>query len=318
LTSAPAARYLVTGAYGCLGAWTISHLVSDGMPVVAFDLGEDDVRLENLVDSSKLDTIPRVRGDITSLEQLEAAVDAHDITHVIHLAALQVPFCRENPPLGAAVNVVGTMNVFELAKRRRGRMGPIVYASSAAVYAASDDSGAAPESGSSSPETHYGVFKVANEGAARIYWAEERVASVGLRPYVVYGAGRDQGMTSAPTLAMRAAATGEPFHIPFGGRCQFNFASDVAHALIAASRSNYRGALTANLPAPVVEMSEIVTAITDVVPDAKISFDDVQLPFPAELEAVALERAVGSLNLTPLRDGVYQTIEHYKAQTVHS
>ena len=59
-----------------------------------------------------------VAGDITDLALVERTFDEHGITNVIHLAALQVPFCRANPPLGALVNVVGTVNVFEAVKRR--------------------------------------------------------------------------------------------------------------------------------------------------------------------------------------------------------
>ena len=58
---------------------------------------------------------------------------------IIHLAGLQVPTCRANPVLGARVNVIGTLNVFEAAKtlskaRPDGPSVRIVYASSAAVF----------------------------------------------------------------------------------------------------------------------------------------------------------------------------------------
>ena len=53
---------------------------------------------------------------------------------------------------------------------------------------------------------------------ARIYATDDRLPSIGLRPYVVYGPGRDQGLTAGPTEAMRAAARGEPYDIGFTGR----------------------------------------------------------------------------------------------------
>src|SRR6185295_20348913 len=132
---------------------------------------------------------------ITDLEALGRTLDEHAITRVVHLAGLQVPFCRADPVLGARVNVVGTVNVFEAVTRRRDRIPGIAWASSAAVYCA-DDPSPAPESGGLRPATHYGVYKLANEGTARIYWADDGVPSIGLRLYVVYGPGRDQGMTS--------------------------------------------------------------------------------------------------------------------------
>ena len=86
-------------------------------------------------------------------------------------------------------------------------MGPVVYASSVAAYDALDDTttGAAMEG---VPSTLYGVFKRANEGTASVYAAEQGIASVGLRPHTVYGPGRDQGVTSAPTTAMLARRRG--------------------------------------------------------------------------------------------------------------
>jgi UDP-glucuronate 4-epimerase len=305
-------RFLVTGARGCIGAWVLRLLVDEGQEPVLYDLGTSDHRLE-LVLGDGLDRVEKIAGDITDLEQFERVLDEHEITNIVHLAALQVPFCRDNPPLGAAVNVVGTMNVFEAVKKRIDRIPLVVYASSAAVYAPDSSGGVAPEDTRDRPSTHYGVFKQANEGNARVYWADEQVPSIGIRPYVVYGPGRDQGVTSYPTVAMLAAARGEEYEIPFGGSMQMHYAPDVARTLIAASRSGYEGALVANVPAPSVSMQEIVDAIAAAAPDARITFEDTPLPFPAALEAEALEAAIGSVHVTPLADGVRETIEHFRS-----
>lgn len=307
-------RFLVTGALGCIGAWVVRRLLDEGLDPVVYDLGTSDHRLRLVLDDAQLERLVRIPGDITSLEQLERTLDDEGITNIVHLAALQVPFCKESPPLGAAVNVVGTVNVFEAVKRRLDRMAPVVYASSAAVYGPARTSGTAPEDTLEWPSTHYGVYKIANEGNARVYWDDDRVPSIGLRPYVVYGPGRDQGVTSSPTAAMLAAARGEGFHVPFGGRTQFHYAPDVADSFIAASRSSYEGALVANLPAPAVHMRDVVAAIEAAAPGAAITFDDVQLPFPEELAAEKLEQALGPLPVTPLADGVRETIEHFRAR----
>ena len=125
---------------------------------------------------------------------------------MIHLAALQVPFCRADPPLGARVNVLGTVNVFEAAKARP-HLAPITYASSIAAFDANGTM-------AGHPGTIYGVYKRANESTAAVYFAENGVSSTGLRPHTVYGVGRDQGLTSAPTTAMLAAAAGTAVHDP--------------------------------------------------------------------------------------------------------
>lgn len=290
--------YLVTGALGCLGAWTCKSLAEDGAMVIAYDLGDDPHRLREIASSTELDAVTLVRGDVTDLDELTGVMADHGVTHVVHLAALQVPFCAADPPLGARVNVVGTVCVFEAAKRH-GLATTIAYASSAAVYDAA---------GALEPATLYGVYKLANEGTARIYWRDAGVASIGLRPYVVYGPGRDQGLTADPTHAMRAAAAGEPYRIGFGGRTELHFAPDVARALVLASRRTPSGAAVYDVAGSAVHMAEVVATIETAVPGAAISFEDVPLPFPAELPGERFDAPA-----TPLAEGVRQTIAHFRA-----
>src|SRR5690348_11060439 len=83
-------RFLVTGALGCIGAWTVRRLVREGVPVVGFDLGSDPRRLALVLSPGELERVTMVVGDITDLAAVEAALETHAITNVIHLAALQV------------------------------------------------------------------------------------------------------------------------------------------------------------------------------------------------------------------------------------
>jgi nucleoside-diphosphate-sugar epimerase len=308
-----AERVLVTGVLGCLGAWAARAVLDDGDDVVGFDPGSSRARLE-LVLGPEASAVEVVAGDITDLAGLERTLDEREVTRVVHLAGLQVPFCREDPPLGARVNVVGTVNVFVAAGRRSDRIPGVVYASSAAVYGP-DDPSPAPEAGGRAPATHYGVFKLANEGTARVAWQDDRVPSIGIRPYVVYGPGRDQGLTSGPTVAMAAAARGEGFHIGYGGTAQYDYAADVGRAFVTAAHVVSEGAVVANFPGVVASMAEVVAAIEAAAPEVAgaVTWDDAPLPFPAELEAVALESAVGALPRTPLRAGVARTIEAFRA-----
>ena len=311
--SSSAERFLVTGAYGAVGAWVVRALVSEGSEAVTFDLSDDARRLRLLLTSEEVAAVPHVRGDISDLVALERVLDEHEITNVIHLAALQVPFCRADPPLGARVNVVGTVNVLDAVKRRRERMRQVVYASSVAAFDALEEDGAEPAM-TATPSTLYGVYKRANEGSAWVYWQDDRVSSIGLRPHTVYGPGRDQGLTSAPTTAMLAAAAGVPYHIPYGGASQLQYARDVARAFVAASRADYEGASVHNLGGRRVTMAEVVEAITGAAPESggSITFADVVLPFPEETDAGSLTALVGSLPETPLADGVGETIARFR------
>ncbi|HEY7345165.1 MAG TPA: NAD(P)-dependent oxidoreductase [Gaiella sp.] len=305
-------RFLVTGVLGCLGAWVARAVLADGDEVVGYDLGEDTARLRLVLGDDDADRVTLVRGDITDLEALERAIDDHAITRVVHLAALQVPFVRANPPLGMRVNVAGTVNVFEAVSSRLDRIPGVVYASSSAVYSASDPS-PAPESGGTTPGTLYGVSKLADEGMARVYAADKGLPSIGLRPYVVYGPGRDQGMTSGPTMAMLAAARGQPYAIGYSGTAEYDYAPDVARAFVTAAGVEREGAAVYNAPGVAAAMEDVVAAITAVVPDAAITWGGDPLPFPPELEAIGFDQDVGPFPRTPLEAGVAATIEHFRA-----
>jgi UDP-glucuronate 4-epimerase len=305
-------RVLVTGANGCIGAWVVRDLVTRGVDVIAGDIGSDTHRLDLVMDGESRDRVVHVTSDVTDLAALERLIDVEEVTNIVHLAALQVPFCRDDPPLGAHVNVVGTVNVFEAVARRLDRMGPVVYASSIAAYDAIDLGEEPAMSGV--PGTIYGVYKRANEGTATVYHAERGVPSVGLRPHTVYGVGRDQGLTSAPTQAMLAAAAGLPFRIPYGGRSQFQYAPDVARAFVQAAFSGHDGASVLNLAGQVLSMQQVVEAIEAAVPDAAghVTFDDATLPFPEAVDAAELAQTIGPVDELPFADGVADAVDRFR------
>jgi nucleoside-diphosphate-sugar epimerase len=97
-----------------------------------------------------------------------------------------------------------------------------------------DDDVALTETAACEPTTHYGVFKRANEGNARVYFLDHGISSVGLRPLTVYGVNRDTGLTSDPTKAMKSAILGRPFHIRFGGATDFQYVADTQRLLLRA------------------------------------------------------------------------------------
>jgi len=305
-------RFLVTGAYGCIGAWTVRQLVREGVEVIGVDADDDDHRVRELLDADELAAARFVKADVSNPAEV-ADMFALDPTHVIHLAALQVPGCRENPVLGAQVNVVGTAALFAAALAH-GLASPIVYASSVAAFAAADGDGHAPTDPSGPPATHYGVFKIANEGTARVFALENSLASIGLRPSVVYGPCRDTGLTSATTAAMRAAAHDSDYTIPFGGSCEFQFAPDAAAAFIAAARAPFAGAAVLNIPGTPLAIEEVIAEIERVVPESagRIGFEGPQLPFPPALDSSRFRSVVGTVRLTPFPQGVAETVRHFR------
>ena len=225
-------------------------------------------------------------------------------THIVHLAGLQVPFVAANPVLGALVNVAGTVRVFEAARLSAGAVRGIAYASSAAVY---DPDGALR------PRTLYGVYKRCNEETARHYAEALGVPSVGLRPWTVFGVGRDQGVTSAPTSAIQAVVRGEQYTIPFSGAMAMQYTADVAAAFIAAARARPASSAAYDLPGVVMTVDEVIAGIESAVPGAhgRITSSGDQLPIAALTPGPSLLELVPDLPLTPFADAVAQTAARF-------
>ncbi|MBL8168203.1 MAG: NAD(P)-dependent oxidoreductase [Acidobacteria bacterium] len=306
-------QFLVTGAHGFIGAWVVKRLLAEGAGVFIFDKSADPHRLRLIMDDAEIAQTHVIEGDITDGEQVSALVQQHDITHIIHLAGVQVPVCRANPRLGAMINVVGTVNVFEAAKNSGGRVQRVVYASSAAVFGEAEEGRAVSEGEAGSMTTHYGAFKRCNEDNARVYFLDNGISSVGLRPLTVYGPGRDFGMTSDPTKAMKAAVVGRPFHIRFGGKTDFLYAADCADAFIRSATANLTGAHVFNLHGATEHVADVVTEIENLLPAAKgtITFTDTPIAMPSVLDDTAIVAALGAVPHTPLAQGVRETVARF-------
>jgi nucleoside-diphosphate-sugar epimerase len=309
-------RVLITGGYGFIGAWIIRNLLARGDSVFVYDLKEDPRRLRLILPEAEAKKATFVQGDVTDLPALRDAVAKHAITHVLHLAGLQVPTCRADPMLGAKVNVLGTLAVFEAVKAAGPQVQRLVYASSAAVFGGPDKYGAGSLNDDVLlvPSTHYGVFKCCNEGNARIYFQDSGISSIGLRPWTVYGVGRDLGMTSEPTKAIKAALLGRPYHISFGGWSDFQYVDDVAKTFVNCLERPYTGARSYNLRGAVVTLADFHKALCAVLPDAAklVTLGKTQIAIAYDLSDSGLEKDLGPMPKTPLEAGIRETVQIFK------
>ena len=182
-------------------------------------------------------------------------------------------------------------------RRRRGRIAPLVYASTIAALGDEEH-----------PSTLYGVFKRANEGTGVRYFADYGVSSIGIRPHTVYGPARDQGLTSAPTTALLAAAAGTRYHIPFGGSAQMQYTADVGEAFVRASELEYEGASVHNLDGPVVSMPDLIAMLDSDL----ITCADEPLPFPPGVDGSSFVELIGGSVMRPIEDGVRESLERFR------
>lgn len=284
---------LVTGAGGCLGSWAVAMLVRAGVEVAVLDLAEDRRRPALLMTEAELAQVRWFTGDIADTKAVMLAVEASGARAIIHLAALQVPFCRADPIAGARVNVVGTVNVFEAARAHAIRR--IAYASSVAALGAIEAGAMA---------TLYGAYKFCDEQIARVYWQDWQVPSVGIRPGVVYGVGRDQGMTSKTTVAILAAAAGRPYTIPFSGGVSWLHAGECASAFVRAVAAPRVGAPVFDMNGVYAPVEEGVAILKTLAPEARVEVTGAPLAFPMDRSDAPLLAHVGDYGRVPLAEGI--------------
>ncbi|HUQ91565.1 MAG TPA: NAD-dependent epimerase/dehydratase family protein [Bryobacteraceae bacterium] len=308
-------RVLVTGAQGCIGAWVVRGLLNRGLEVLIYDLDANPVRLSLITEEASPRNLTIQTGAIEDTERVKAIIRDEGITHIVHLAAVLMPFCQVNPVKGGLIDVIGTLNVFEGA-RDAGRAVRIVYASSSAVWGPEDayEARALSETDSPKPSTHYGVFKQANEGNAAAFYATNGISSIGLRPWTVYGVGRDIGLTAAPTIAMKNLVLGSPYKIPLGGYMDLQYVDDVAESFNRSLLCSLEGAHVFNLAGDVIHMNDLVNTMERIRPGAAklISAGGPQVPVAYRMSDAALRDAVPGIPKTGLEDGMRQTIEMYE------
>jgi nucleoside-diphosphate-sugar epimerase len=294
-------RVLVTGAGGFIGAWIAAALDRQGWSVRGLDLA-DDRRMVSALFGDLAGRLDWVADDISRPGALAAA--AHGCDLIVHLAAVLTPFCAADPLRGAEINVLGHLHAFEAARLHGIRR--VLYMSSAGVFG--PDHADHPE-----PHTLYGAWKLAGEGVARAYWASHGIASVGFRPLVVYGAGRETGLSAGPTLACRAAARGEGHVIGFSGLCDFVYVADVAAAFVGAAEDERGGARIYNLGGVQAETADLAREIMRQAPGAPITVSGPPLPISGSLPDNGVRRAFPAMPLTGLAEGIAATLAHYRA-----
>lgn len=314
--------YLVTGACGCIGSWVVKQLIEAGESVIPFDLKKNTKRMDQIMTPEQVRSLDFVEGDITDEAGMGALVRLKGITRMIHLAALQVPTCRANPELGRKVNIGGTRSIFAAAGRNRPQVKTVVYASSAAVFGPKEvyqpmygPDPIVPNDAPQLPGTVYGETKKQNELEAAEFTAQDGIPRLSLRPWTVYGPGRDFGLTSGPTKAMKAAVVDRAYCIGFGRITDMQFVGDIARAFIQLSRQDhFNRAKAYNIQADCVAVPEIIRLIESIHPAAsgKITYKDVELQIVAKLDDSDLMREIPGIVKTPLPEGIRQTIDIFR------
>jgi UDP-glucose 4-epimerase len=217
-------RAIVTGGAGFIGSHVVEALLARG----------DDVLVLDDLSRGKRENVPGAQVEVVDIrEPLETHFEGAEVC--FHLAAqVDVRVAVDRPEHDAQVNVLGTVNVLEAA-RRHGTQ--VVFASTGgAIYGEAD--GPAREDAPREPLSPYGVSKLAGEEYLAAYNRLYDAGHVSLRYANVYGPRQDpHGEAGVVAIFLGRLKAGEPATIFGDGRQtrDYVYAGDVAQATLAAA-----------------------------------------------------------------------------------
>ncbi len=293
-------KVVIFGGCGFLGSWLIKELLDKDLNLVVFDKKINKRLLQKIVKISNK-KIDFIEGDITNFDQVFLASQKGEV--LINLAGLMTPDCRKNPIAGNAVNLIGSINVFESAKKQNNKF--VIYTSSGGVFGRHNPK-------IPLPETYYGSFKLAVEGVARALFVENNLSSFGLRPFIIYGPGREIGGTAGITLACKATAQNKSYTIPFFGKAGFVFVNDVTEIIFRIIQNRPEGANIVNINGISCELSVIIDILNKINQKNEISFEKTPLPVVGEIIGNSPENYFKDFVFTSLENGIKETVNFYK------
>lgn len=311
---------LITGGTGCIGAVTVRDLLATAVDrIVIATRNADPGRLQLWLDRPLDARIVFATLDLADAVAVRRLVAEHRPDRVIHLAALQSPDCDRDPDLGLRINLGGTQALLEACERLDAPLARFVFASSAAVYGprALYRGPTVREDDALLPPNRYGAWKVAGEHLCRLFQARTAVPTVCLRLNTTYGPGRDQGMTSAVTTALKHVLRGEPFRMPYRGRENYHYVEDVGAHFAAAAIEPFTGFEALNIRGTTVEAAEFLATIASVAAgenlgtraDLAIADDATENLFVSDLDEGAVTARFPSVAKTPLDAGIRRSLQ---------
>jgi nucleoside-diphosphate-sugar epimerase len=314
---------LITGGYGCIGSETTKWLLknSDADVVICSRVVSTD-RSERVFHDADLSRLTFIEADVSDQNLLKQILIAQKTTHVVHMAALQTPDCNAHRDLGLQINLAGTQNLIEAMKASGLALDRFLFASSIAVYGprAAYPAGRVPMLAEPQPVNVYGAWKLAGEQISKFFWEDTSVPTLSLRPAVLYGPGRDAGLTATPTTAMKCVALGLPFEIPFRSRQDYQYAPDVGGAVGRAVLEPFDDYGVFTLPSRTLDTEAIVHALSQVAGDLglaeqfKITVGEEQVPFICDLDYEPFTTAFPHIPHTPLDQALRESLKVFVDQ----
>jgi len=314
-------KFLVTGGGGFIGWRVVRNLLARGIAVVVADCSVDP-RLRERLERESGALVDFVSCDVTQFSDVTRCFRVHsDITHAIHLAYLMSAEVEANPHLGARVNVLGMVNLFEAAVNQR--LARLVFTSSETVYGASQRPyGERPiqESDYCAPQDHfftYGVMKILNEFMAQKYVQKHDISMACARPPVVFGHGRKRGAVLWAEQFISLPAVGKPVSLPFpaGTRDCWVYVDDCAEQLVRLSLKPRLAHFAYNSSGYAIRAGDLAELVRQWIPDAQITFEEIKprTPLVDDLDGSRMIEEIG-FTPRPMKEGVLAHINEARTE----
>jgi nucleoside-diphosphate-sugar epimerase len=307
-------RILVTGSTGCIGSATVKYLLDKGTE-----------RVYGLSRSDYNGVLPvgyeHISCDISDRLRIHEILNEVQPDGIIHLAGFQTPECQANPLFGMDVNLVATANLFKTASKVCNKLERFVFASSVAVHGPRSihpDGPIGPDAFYSPPNL-YGFWKTAGEGMAQAFHLETGISTVSLRLATTYGPGRDRGLTSAPTTAMKECVLGHDYRIPYNGREHYHFVDDVGAGFAESAIYPFEGYGAFHLTGKTIEISEFCKMVKQTAEQIGIKNPGtptvdtaaVAMPFASDLDHRLTLENFPNMPLTSISSGILNSMNRF-------
>lgn len=226
---------LITGAAGFIGYHAALALLASGKSVIGIDnlntYYEPELKAARLERLEAYETFRFIKADLSDTPRI-AALAEHQPERILHLGAQAgVRYSIEDPHAYAQSNLIGHLNILELARSLGDRLKHLVYASSSSVYGQASKVPFAETDANETPESLYAATKRSDEFMSASYSRLYGIAATGLRFFTVYGPWGRPDM--AYWLFADAMLDGRPIKVFNNGDMErdFTYISDIVEPL---------------------------------------------------------------------------------------
>lgn len=260
---------LITGGGGFIGVRLAARLRGAGQRVVLFDRRFEPSALASL--GSDIETF---EGDVARFDDVHRVVAAIHPSTVVHLAAILSGQCEVDPVLAFAINVGGTFNALEAARREG--VPKLIATSSAAVYDAITPVPPLAEDVPLAPVGVYGMTKTVGEEWCHFYHRRYGLDARVARPGAVVGPGRVAGgaASSWTTALIEEPLRGRPYVCPVAedDSSPLVYHTDLVDGLARLCLADLVPSRVYNLGTCRATAGELARLVRERVPDARITF----------------------------------------------